>query len=395
MKQKRIYLDYAATTPVDGRVLTAMMPYFSEKYGNSVSMHQEGNETGVAVERARKVVADFLGANINEVYFTGSATESNNTVLKGVMRANKEKGNHLIISAIEHDCVMNSAKYLKKQGFELTILPVNKFGLVDIEELKAAIKTDTVLVSIMHANNEIGTIQDIGKIGEICRQAGVLFHTDAAQSFGKEKINVVEQKIDLLSASAHKIYGPKGAAILYVRKGIKIEPLLHGGGHESGMRSSTVNVPAVVGMAGAVEIYKKEGNTENARLVKMRDRLIESILKNIEHTSLNGDKVRRLASNVNISFDFIEGESLMLALDDLGLAVSTGSACSSNSLDPSHVIMAIGAGVEAAHGSIRFSLGRETQEADVDYLLEVLPGAVERLRSISPFKSLSPTDSSL
>lgn len=387
MNKKRIYLDYAATTPVDGRVLSAMMPYFSEKYGNSVSMHTFGTETGMAVEQARKTVADFIGADVNEVYFTGSATESNNTVIKGVMRANKNKGNHLIISAIEHDCVMNSAKYLTKQGFELTILPVDKFGLINLDELRRAIKPDTVLVSIMHANNEIGVIQDIGKIGEICRKRGVLFHTDAAQSFGKEPINVVNQKIDLLTASAHKIYGPKGAAVLYVKKGIKIEPLLHGGGHESGLRSSTVNVPAVVGLAKAVEIYEKEGKNENERLIKMRNRLIESILEEIDHTSLNGHKSLRLANNVNISFNFIEGESLMLALDDLGLAVSTGSACSSNTLDPSHVIMAIGAGVEAAHGSIRFSLGRETQESDIDYLLEVLPEAVKRLRAISPFKN--------
>lgn len=387
MNKKRIYLDYAATTPVDERVLSAMMPYFSQKYGNSVSMHSEGRETGIAVEQSRKVVADFIGADINEVYFTGSATESNNTVLKGVMRANKEKGNHLIISAIEHDCVMNSAKYLKKQGMEVTMLPVDKFGLINLDELRRAIKPNTVLVSIMHANNEIGVIQDIGKIGEICRKRGVLFHTDAAQSFGKEKINVVDQKIDLLTASAHKIYGPKGAAVLYVKKGIKIEPLLHGGGHESGLRSSTVNVAAVVGLAKAVEIYEKEGSTENDRLMKMRDRLIDSILGNIDNTSLNGDKTKRLANNVNISFNFVEGESLMLALDDMGLAVSTGSACSSNTLDPSHVIMAIGAGVEAAHGSIRFSLGRETTEKDIDYLLEVLPGVVNRLRAISPFKN--------
>ncbi len=385
---KKIYFDYAATTPVDERVLKKMLPYFTEIYGNSSSMHSFGDDASMAIDESRKYLAQFIGASSKEIVFTGSATEANNMVLKGVMNVNKEKGNHLIISAIEHDCVMNSAKFLKKNGFDLTILGVDKDGLINIEELKNSINKETVLVSIMHANNEIGVIQDIGRIGEVCRERGVLFHTDAVQSFGKERINVIDQNIDFLTASAHKIYGPKGIAMLYIKKGIKIEPLLHGGGQENGLRSSTVNTAGIIGMAEATRICEEEMNNKQLldKRKNMRDRLIDGILNSIEGSYLNGSRERRLLGNVNVSFDNIEGEAILFELNDYGIAGSTGSACSSNSLDPSHVIMALGAGVAKSHSSMRFSVGRYTSEEDISYLLEVLPKAIKRIRDISPFK---------
>jgi len=383
-KSKKIYLDYAATTPVDSRVLRAMESFFSEKFGNTMSLHNFGQEAKVALEKSREVVANLIGAKPNEIIFTSSATESNNFVLKGIAFANKEKGKHIIISQIEHPCIMEAADWLEKQGFKITRLPVDKYGLVSPLDVKKAIRKDTILVSIIHASNEIGTIQPIEKIGKTCREKGVYFHTDAVQSFGKIPIYVNKMNIDLLTASSHKMYGPKGAACLFVKEGTKIEPILHGGGQEMGLRGSTVNVPAIVGFAKACEICKKEMKKESQRLTKLRDKLIKNVLK-IENSHLNGHPTRRLPNNANFWFSFIEGESLVIQLDLLGIAASTGSACSSIKLEPSHILLAIGLKPREAHGSLRVTLGRQTKEKDIDYLLKVLPGIVKNLRKISPY----------
>jgi len=382
---KRVYLDYAATTPVDSRVKKAMEPFLSEKFGNTMSLHSFGQEAKLAVEKSRKTIANFINAKTNEIIFTGSATESNNLALKGIAFLNKNK-NHIIISAIEHHCILESAKWLEKQGWEITKIPVDKFGKINLEDIKNAIKPETILVSVIHASNEIGTVQDIAEIGRICREKKVYFHTDASQSFGKTKIDVKKDNIDLLTASSHKVYGPKGAGLLYVREGIKLAPLLHGGGQENGLRSSTVNTPAIVGFAKAVEIYEKEAKKENARLLKIRDKIIKKLLK-IEGCHLNGHPKDRLANNINVRFDYIEGESLVMHLDIAGIACSTGSACSSTTLEPSHVLLATGLKPGQAHGSLRISLGRFTTEKEINYLLKILPKIVKKLREISPFKN--------
>ena len=387
---KRIYLDYAATTPVDPRVKKAMQPYFTEKFGNTMSLHSFGQEAKIALEESRQKVVDLIGAKPSEIIFTSSATESNNLAIKGIALARRSLGEggfakHIIISSIEHPCIIESAKWLEKQGFEITRIKVDKYGLVNPDDIEKAIKKDTILVSIIHASNEIGAIQPIEKIGKICRNAGVYFHTDAAQSFGKIPIDVNKMNIDLLTASSHKMYGPKGAACLFVKEGVKLEPILHGGGHESGLRSSTINLPAIVGFAKACEIAKKEMGRESAQLVKLRDKLIKEVLK-IKGVHLNGHPKNRLPNNANFSFDFIEGESLVIQLDLHGIATSTGSACSSIKLEPSHVLLAIGLRPEQAHGSLRVSLGRWTTEKEIDYLLKVLPKIIKQLREISPFK---------
>lgn len=381
-----VYLDYAATTPVDPRVEKAMLPYISEKFGNTMSLHSFGQEAKEALEGSREVIADLMGAKSSEIIFTSSATESNNSVLKGIAFANRERGNHIIISSIEHACVMESARFLESQGFEITRLKVDKFGLVDPADVKKAIRKNTLLVSIMHANNEIGTIEPIEEIGKICRERGVYFHTDAAQSFGKIPIDVNKMNVDLLTASSHKMYGPKGAASLFIREGVKILPLLHGGGHESGLRPSTVNVAAIVGFAEACRICKKEMQKESQRLTKLRDELIKGVLEKIEGSHLNGHPQKRLPNNANFWFEFVEGESMVIQLDLLGIAASTGSACSSEKLEPSHVLLAIGLKPQEAHGSLRLSLGRWTTKKEIDELLEVLPEAIKKLREISPFK---------
>jgi cysteine desulfurase len=395
--KNRIYFDYAATTPVDHRVLKAMAPYFSKKFGNTMSLHSFGQEAKVALEESREKVASLMGAKPNEIIFTSSATESNNLALKGVALARRSlgKGGHIIISSIEHPCIMESAKWLVKQGFEITKIEVDKYGLVNPADVEKAIKKDTILVSIIHASNEIGTIQPIEKIGEIIKKINssntqhptpkIYFHTDAAQSFGKIPIDVNRMNIDLLTASSHKMYGPKGAACLFVREGTKIEPLLHGGGHEAGLRSSTINLPAIVGFAAACEICEKEMGKEGKRLEKMRNRLIKEVLK-IKDSYLNGHPTKRLSNNANFWFSFIEGESLVIQLDLAGIAASTGSACSSIKLEPSYVLLAIGLKPQEAHGSLRVSLGRWTTEKDIDYLLKVLPKIIKQLREISPFK---------
>jgi len=387
--RKKIYLDYAATTPVDPRVKKAMEPYFSEKFGNTMSIHSFGQEAKEALEESRKIIADFIGAKPSEIIFTSSATESNNLALKGIAFANKERGRHIIISSIEHPCIMESAKWLEGQGFEITRLKVDNYGLVNPEDVKKAIKKETILVSIIHASNEIGTIQPIAKIGKIIKvqskklKTKIYFHTDAVQSFGKIPIDVNEMNLDLLTASAHKMYGPKGAACLFVREGTKIEPLLHGGGHEAGLRSSTVNVPAIVGFAVAVEICKKEMKKEMKRLTRLRDKLIKGVLTKIPGSHLNGHPKLRLPNNANFWFEGVEGESIVIQLDLMGIAASTGSACSSIKLEPSHVLLAIGLKPEQAFGSLRLTLGRWTKEEDIDYVLKVLPGIIKRLRKIS------------
>jgi len=384
---KRTYMDYAATTPVDPRVEKATLPYLTEKFGNSSSLHSFGREAYEALESSRAIIANALGAKPKEIIFTASATESNNLALKGIAFANKEKGNHIIISSIEHDCVLNSSKWLESQGFELTILPVDKYGMVNPEDVKKAIKKNTILVSVMHANNEIGTIEPISEIGKICREKGVYFHTDAAQTFGKIPINVNDMHIDLLTASSHKMYGPKGAALLYVREGTEIEPILHGGGHEFGLRSSTVNVAAIVGFAKAVEICLAEMKDESERQKGLRDILIKGILERVPNSHLNGHPKERLANNANLRFDFVEGESIVMSLDAEGIAASTASACSSPKLEPSHVLLACGLQPKEAHGSLRLTIGRFTTEEDIQHVLEAVPRIIEQLRRISPFKN--------
>jgi cysteine desulfurase len=378
---KRIYLDYAATTPVDPRVKKAMD--FSA-WGNTMSLHSFGQEAKLALENSRQILADLIGAQPNEIIFTGSATESNNLALKGIAFANKAKGNHIIISSIEHACIIESAKWLEKQGFSVTKIPVDKYGIVNPEDVAKAIKPETILVSVIHASNEIGTVQNIAEIGRRCREKKVLFHTDAVQSFGKIPIDVKKMNIDLLTASSHKMYGPKGAALLYIREGVKIEPTLHGGGQENGLRSSTVNVPAVVGFAKAVELCKTEMRKEGARQTKLRDKLIKEILK-IKGSYLNGHSKKRLPNNINVRFDYVEGESITMRLDMEGVACSTGSACSSIKLEPSHVLLATGIKPEQAHGSLRITLGRFTTENEINKLIKILPKVVKKVRAISPY----------
>ena len=384
---ERIYLDYAATTPVDKRVAKAMLPYLSENFGNTMSLHSFGQEAKFTLENSRTVLANVINAEPEEIIFTSSATESNNQALKGLTLSSpkgKDGKNNIIISSIEHPCIVESAKWLKSQGLKIIEIPVDKYGLINLKALDKAIKKDTILVSIIHTSNEIGTIEPIAQIGKICRQKGVYFHTDASQSFGKITIDVKKMNIDLLTASSHKIYGPKGAGLLYIRKGVKIGPILHGGGQENGLRGSTVNVPAIVGFAKAVEICKEEMEKENKRLIKLRDKLIKEVLK-IKNSHLNGSPEKRLANNANFWFDFVEGESLVMQLDLEGIACSTGSACSSFKLEPSHVLLATGLRPEQAHGSLRVSLGRFTKEEEINKLIKVLPKIIKKIRQISPY----------
>jgi cysteine desulfurase len=379
-------MDYAATTPVDTRVLKVMFPYFTEKFGNSVSLHNFGEEAKKALDKTRLIIAKVLNIkNLNEIIFTSSATESNNLAIKGIAFANQNKGKHIIISSIEHDCVLNSAKWLEKYGFKITKIKVDKYGLINPKDIEKEIKKDTILVSIIHGSNEIGTIQPIEQIGKICKKKKVYFHTDAAQSFGKIPLDIKKMKIDLLTASSHKIYGPKGAALLYVKSGTKIEPLIHGGGHEFGLRSSTVNVPAIIGFGKAVEICAKEMKKESKRQIKLRNKLINGVLKEIPNSHLNGHPTKRLPNNTNFWFSYIEGESIVMDLNSYGIAASTGSACSSEKLEPSHILLACGLRPEQAHGSLRLSIGRWTKEQDINYLLKTLPKTIKRLRKISPY----------
>ena len=381
---RRIYLDYAATTPMDPEVLKAMLPYFTDRFGNPSSIHSFGQEAKAAVEKARREIASFLGAKQDEIIFTSGGSESDNFAIKGVAYANKHKGNHIITSSIEHHAVIKSCEFLEKMGFEVTYLPVSKDGLVDPEDVKKAITDKTILISIMHASNEIGTIQPIKEIGKIARKKKIYFHSDAVQTFGHIHINVDELNVDLLSVSAHKLCGPKGIGVLYVRKGTRIVSFIHGGGQERKRRASTENVPAIVGFGKAVEIAKKTMDEEVKKLVILRDKLIKGILEKIDNVYLNGHPARRLPNNVNVSVESIEGESMLLNLDMEGIAASTGSACTSASLEASHVLLALGLSHELAHGSLRFTLGRYTEKEDINKVLEILPKIVKKLRSISP-----------
>ena len=381
---KRIYMDHAATTPVDARVLEVMKPFFNEKYGNASEPHAFGTEAKKAMEESRSKVAKVMNAKDEEIIFTSGGTESDNFAIKGIAFANPNK-KHIITSTIEHDAVLETCKWLEKLGYSVTYLPVDKYGFVDPSDVERSIKPETCLVSIMVANNEIGTIEPIEEIGKICHEAGILFHTDAVQAYGKIPVDVKKMNVDLLTISSHKIYGPKGVGVLYIKEGVKIDPLLHGGGHEYGFRSGTENVAGIVGLGVAAEIAGKEMKKELVRLTKLRDRLIKGALK-IENSHLNGHPKIRLPNNANFWFAFIEGESLIMFLDMNGIAASTGSACSSKSLEPSHVLMAIGLKPEEAHGSLRLTLGKQNTKKDIDHVLEILPKSVEKLRKISPYK---------
>jgi cysteine desulfurase len=380
---KNIYLDHAATTPVDKRVVDAMLPYFSEAFGNPSSAHSFSREAKDAVTEARCNAALFLGADPFEIVFTSGGTESDNTAIKGIAYARRENGDHIITSKIEHHAVLEPCHFLERQGFRVTYLAVDKYGMVDPDDVRKAITDKTILVSIMHANNEIGTIQPIKQIGMIVRDKGIYFHTDAVQTFGHMPLDVNDLNVDLLSVSGHKFYGPKGVGMLYIRKGIRIHSFMHGGDQEMGKRASTHNVPGIVGFGKAIEIAAEEMNNETGQLRRLRDRLINGVLSSIDEVSLNGDPDERLPNNVNLTIPFVDGESLLLKLDQAGIACSTGSACASSSMEPSHVLMAIGVPPELAQGSLRFSLGRSTTKEDIDYVLEVLPGIVARLRAMN------------
>ncbi|MFH1442024.1 MAG: cysteine desulfurase NifS [Candidatus Omnitrophota bacterium] len=380
----RIYLDYAATTPCDPEVIKAMQLYFFKDFANPSSIHYFGRHARQAVEESRKKTADFLGANPDEIIFTSGGTESNNSAIKGIAYALKEKGRHIVTSAVEHHAVSEPCEFLEKNGFKITTVKVDKYGLVDPSEIKKALTNKTILVSVMHANNEIGTIQPIAEIGSILKEKGVCFHVDAVQSAGHIPVNVNELNVDLLSLSAHKFYGPKGVGVLYVRKGLKLENLLHGGNQEKGRRASTSNTAGIVGLAKALELCAVKMAQEADFQSGLRDKIINRIEKEIPESLLNGHREKRLPNNINFSIRYIEGESILLHLDALGIAVSTGSACTSSNSEPSRVLTAIGLPHEIAHGSLRITLGRWTKEKDVDFLLENLPKIVNKLRAMSP-----------
>ncbi|WP_213950806.1 cysteine desulfurase NifS [Tepidanaerobacter syntrophicus] len=383
---KRIYLDNAATTPVRSEVLEAMLPYFTQKFGNASTIYSYGREAKEALEESRKNVAQLIGANAEEIFFTSGGTESDNWALRGIASANVKKGKHIITSSVEHHAVLHTCQDLEKQGFKITYLPVDKDGLINVKDVADTITDETILVSIMHANNEIGTIQPINEIAKVIKQKnpGIIFHTDAVQTAGKIPVNVNNLGVDLLSMSAHKIYGPKGVGALYIRKGTRIAPFMTGGAQESSRRAGTENIAGIVGFGKAAELAVCEQQEQFEKLTLLRDRLMQGILNTIPYTRLNGHPTLRLPHNVNISFEFIEGESILLNLDMKGICASSGSACTSGSLDPSHVLLAIGLPHEIAHGSLRLTLGRENSEEDVDYVLEVLPDIINKLRQMSP-----------
>ena len=382
---KTTYMDYSATTYVKPEVLDAMMPFFTEKFGNPSSFYGISIETKMAVDNARAQVAKAINCDPNEVYFTGGGSEADNWAIKGIATAHMKKGNHIITTKIEHHAVLHTCEFLEKFGFEVTYLDVNEEGFVDLKQLEEAITDKTILVSIMFANNEIGTIQPIKEIGALCREKKVLFHTDAVQAVGSVPVDVKEMNIDLLSLAGHKLYGPKGIGALYIRRGVRIDNLIHGGGQERGRRAGTENIPGVVGLGKAIEIATENIEENRARLTVLRDKLIDGILERIPYARLNGPRGdKRLPGNSNISFEFIEGESILLSLDFEGICASSGSACTSGSLDPSHVLLAIGLPHEKAHGSLRTTLGAASTEEDVEKLLNELPPIIERLRNMSP-----------
>jgi cysteine desulfurase len=384
---KRIFLDHASTSKVDPEVIETMVPYFSTHYGNPSSLHFFGRDALQGVETGREQVGALLGAREDEIIFTAGGTESDNLAIKGIAYLNKEKkkmsGPHIITSAIEHPGVLEVCKHLELQGYRVTYLPVDQYGLVNLEDLEHAISKNTFLITIMYANNEIGTIEPVEEIGKIAREHDVLFHTDAVQAVGKLPVNTKKLPVDLLALSSHKLYGPKGVGALYIRNGVKLQPIIHGGGHEKGLRSSTLNVPGIVGLGKACELAGKRMDTDNARIKQLRDTLITNVLR-IEQSYLNGHPTQRLVNNAHFRFTGIEGESLLLQLDEQGIATSTGSACSSKKLQASHVLTAIGLNPVDAHGSLRLSLGRETTKDEIAFVSKVIPEVVEKLRMMSP-----------
>ncbi|WP_026894158.1 cysteine desulfurase NifS [Clostridiisalibacter paucivorans] len=381
---RQIYMDNSATTPVKKEVLDVMMPYFSTNYGNASSIYKLGRESKSAIDNARLTVSNILGANANEIYFTSGGSESDNWAIKAVALANKNKGNHIITSKIEHHAVLHACEYLEKHGFTVTYLDVDEYGMIDLDQLKREINDKTILITIMFANNEVGTIQPIKEIGKIAKENNIYFHTDAVQAIGNVKIDVKELNIDLLSLSAHKFYGPKGVGALYIRSGVKLDNYIHGGAQERNRRAGTENIPYIVGLSKAMEMAYENLDDHNERLTRLRDKMINDIMNRISHVRLNGHPEKRLPGNVNVSIEYIEGEALLLSLDMVGIAASSGSACTSGSLDPSHVLLAMGLPHEIAHGSLRFSLGDFNDESDVEYVVDNLEEIVTRLRKMSP-----------
>ncbi len=381
---KKIYMDYSATTPMKKEVVEAMTPYFTEIFGNASSPHKFGGPAKEALHNAREKVAKTIGANVNEIFFTAGGTESDNWALNGVLKALRPKGNHIITSSVEHHAILHTANRLEKEGYKVTYLPVDEYGMIRLSDLEEAITEDTALISIMFINNEIGTIQPIKEIGEIAKKNNILFHTDAVQAYGNYKIDVKELNIDMMSMSSHKIYGPKGVGALYVRKGVNLRNFIEGGAQEKNRRAGTENIPGIVGFAKAAELAHENLDEHIERLTYLRNKLINGLLTTIDHSRLNGHPTLRHPGNCNISFEFIEGEALLLLLDYYGVSGSSGSACTSGSLDPSHVLMAIGLTHEIAHGSLRLTIGDFTTEDDIDYTIESLKPVVEKLRSMSP-----------
>ena len=377
-------MDHNATTPVHPDVLEAMLPYFREYFGNASSVHSFGRDARNGMEEARERLANFIGAQPSEIIFTSGGTESDNFAIEGAAYDNIKKGKHIITSLIEHPAILNTCKHLETHGFEVSYLTVDKYGVIDLDELRDLIRDETVLITVMQANNEIGTIQPLKEIGKIAKEKGIIFHSDAVQSLGKIPINVNDLGVDMLSFSAHKIYGPKGVGALYIRKGTKVEPLIRGGHHERNRRGGTENVPGIVGFGKAVEIASSDMEQESKRLWSLTEKLKDGLLEKIDYTYANSHPMRRLPNTMNISFDFVEGESILLNLDMRGVAISTGSACTSGSLEPSHVLTALGVCAATAQGAIRFSLGRSNIEEDIDFLIDELPSIITKLRAMSP-----------
>lgn len=380
----KVYLDHAATTPCDERVVNAMLPFFTEQFGNADSQHAYGRETAKAVADARETIARIINCAPNELYFTGSGTEADNWALKGAALARKNRGNHVIISAIEHHAILNSAAWLEKEGFVVTKLPVDKTGLVSVEDLEKAMTDKTVLVSVMYANNEVGTIQPIKQLARVAHEHGALFHSDCVQAMPYLKVDVKDLGLDLMTMSGHKFYGPKGVGALYIRNGVKLEKLISGGGQERSQRGGTTNTPAVVGMAKALEIAVSEMQRNNDHIAKLRDHFVQRVLSEIPCVRFNGNVEHRVPSVANFSFEFVEGEGILMLMDFHGVAVSSGSACSSGSLDPSHVLLAMGVPIEISHGSIRFSFGKNNTMEETDYTVEALKDTISKLREMSP-----------
>lgn len=380
---KRIYMDHSATTPVAPEVLAAMLPYFGEKFGNASSLHRSGREAKEALEDSREKVAALLGARAEEIIFTSGGTESDNLALKGIARKNRKLGKHIITTQIEHPAILETCRALEKEGFEVTYLPVTGEGLVELSTLEASIRPDTILISVMHANNEVGTIQPLEEIGRLAAERDIYLHSDAVQSVGKIPVNVDDLGVDLLSLSAHKLYGPKGVGALYIRKGTKLESIIQGGGHERRLRSGTENISGIVGLARAAELAERDMPREAERLAGLRDRLAELVLGKVKEAWINGTMKKRLPGNLNFGFKYVEGESLLLFLDSKGICVSTGSACSSHKLEPSHVLMSLGLKAEECHGSLRITLGMSNTLDEVEYVAESIVEAVERFRGIS------------